>query len=695
LAGGTARGAAENVPTVLVLATEDSQSRLEAEQIAGLRATLPPDTEVVIDCLDVMRMSFHENYVERYEAVMCGKYLRRRPTVVVALNEGALQVFDRYRTNVFKRVPLVVCGKDLEFARQHGGPDGSWTGVFSDPDIEQMIDWALKLHPSGRAVHLLIDYTAAGTRLRSALAEAEDRGRFPVPLLIPGNRQSPLENTWGIPEAMEYVRSLTAEDPVVYAHFLSDLHGGVYMTRRLSRMLARESKAPVFTTEIDMIGDGAIGGNVVDGWRMGVVAGEMAKRILAGEKPGGMPPVILPCEWCFDHRQLKRWGIAADRLPVGSRIVNRPFEFVREYKWWFLGGAVVIVLESLIILQLGISRVLRRRAMRELQESEHRYRSLFETSQDLFLVVDGAGAVLHANSAACRWVGRPLEKLVGSPFADLIALRDRTKVRGRLERALGGVSANFETQLLAGDGQEVEVEFLFHAHDFNRQPAVVCCARPLSERLRVQRLEQEISEREREMLGYEIHDGLGPYATALQIQCLTLKERAERGEPADPESVVKLDRISESLTAEVRSMARSLVPLTMVDRSLESALRELFEIGSRIFHMQAQLEFTLDESRLDVKTAAQLYRIVQEHLRNAIRHAGSRTARIVVRAAPGGGGELIMENDGQPFDKLPTRRAGLGLSIMEQRARLIGSELAIDLTKDGWTRLTCRFALDS
>ena len=142
-------------------------------------------------------------------------------------------------------------------------------------------------------------------------------------------------------------------------------------------------------------------------------------------------------------------------------------------------------------------------------------------------------------------------------------------------------------------------------------------------------------------------------------------------------------------------MARSLVPLKMVDRTLEGALLEMIDIVKWIFHMEARLEFTLDESRMSVKTAAHVYRIVQEHLRNALRHGGARQARIVVRAADGGQGELVIESDGQPFDKGAARRTGLGLSIMEQRAKIIGGALAIHGTEDGRTRLTSRFALET
>ena len=85
-------------------------------------------------------------------------------------------------------------------------------------------------------------------------------------------------------------------------------------------------------------------------------------------------PTVLVLATEDSQSRLEAEQIAAGRLPEGSRILNRPFGFVGEYKWWVLGGAVVIVLEGLIILQLGLGRVLRRRAVRALGVSGYRYR---------------------------------------------------------------------------------------------------------------------------------------------------------------------------------------------------------------------------------------------------------------------------------------------------------------------------------
>ena len=101
----------------------------------------------------------------------------------------------------------------------------------------------------------------------------------------------------------------------------------------------------------------------------------------------------------------------------------------------------------------------------------------------------------------------------------------------------------------------------------------------------------------------------------------------------------------------------------------------------------------LDEKRIEEGASAHLYRIAQEATRNAFRHAGATKARIALREAAGGSGELVVENDGDPFEPSPGRRTGLGLSIMEQRARMIGGMVDIGPAEDGKTRLVCRFPL--
>jgi len=121
-------------------------------------------------------------------------------------------------------------------------------------------------------------------------------------LKILGSQQGRRGGGWGMLDVEEHVRALTAEDIVIYANFLADVSGGAYLSHRLVPKLARESKAPVFTIEGDAIGDGAIGGNVVDGRRMGKIAVRRWGGFWPGKRPGPFRPRRFRAIGCSTRR---------------------------------------------------------------------------------------------------------------------------------------------------------------------------------------------------------------------------------------------------------------------------------------------------------------------------------------------------------------------------------------------------------
>ena len=116
--------AQENIRTVLVLASGDSQSRLEAEQIAALREELPDDIALTIDYLAVRRISHKPHYLEYYSTLFYGKYQGIRLDAVVALNDDAIRAANHYRANVFAGVPLIVCGSRKSIMNELADPSG-------------------------------------------------------------------------------------------------------------------------------------------------------------------------------------------------------------------------------------------------------------------------------------------------------------------------------------------------------------------------------------------------------------------------------------------------------------------------------------------------------------------------------------------------------------------------------------------
>jgi signal transduction histidine kinase len=112
-----------------------------------------------------------------------------------------------------------------------------------------------------------------------------------------------------------------------------------------------------------------------------------------------------------------------------------------------------------------------------------------------------------------------------------------------------------------------------------------------------------------------------------------------------------------------------------------------------MFHISCQFKAEGNLPFLDASIASQLYKIAQEAVTNAIKHAKAKTVGI---SLANGSGELILtvHNDGLPFPNLEVPATGMGLRIMNYRASLIGAEL--DIKGDGprGTRLVCSVPLD-
>jgi len=97
---------------------------------------------------------------------------------------------------------------------------------------------------------------------------------------------------------------------------------------------------------------------------------------------------------------------------------------------------------------------------------------------------------------------------------------------------------------------------------------------------------------------------------------------------------------------------------------------------------------------LSSEAQAQLFRIAQEAVSNAVRHG--RAARIDISlSCADGNGLLIIDDDGIGLPRGPRRSGGIGLHTMEYRARMIGASLTVRRRPLGGTRVTCAYRLST
>ena len=204
-----------------------------------------------------------------------------------------------------------------------------------------------------------------------------------------------------------------------------------------------------------------------------------------------------------------------------------------------------------------------------------------------------------------------------------------------------------------------------------------------------QRLEKEllqISEREQQRIGEDLHDGLGQQLTAIEMLCTGLKEDVA-GQPELSRQVEQIGQFLRESISQVRLMARGLVPVKDDPEALQVSLIALAERTNSLRRLRCRLECPTPVLFDGSATAGHLYRIAQEAVNNAVKH--SQAAEVVIRLVQHPVLlELQVTDNGKGFPK--GRSDGMGLHVMKHRASVIGAELMVESKPGKGVTITCR-----
>jgi PAS domain S-box-containing protein len=201
----------------------------------------------------------------------------------------------------------------------------------------------------------------------------------------------------------------------------------------------------------------------------------------------------------------------------------------------------------------------------------------------------------------------------------------------------------------------------------------------------------EVSNREQQRIGNDLHDGLGQELTGIALLLRGLENRAEREAPALSPSIEEVALLVNDAIFTTRALARGLSPVTFDRGGLSNALEALAQRLSAMFHIDVRC--AADDSidgELESANGLHLYRIAQEAVTNAAQHGHAGNVRITL-GADGDRGLLRIEDDGSGFSPASLQSKGLGLRIMRYRAQMMAGSLRVDSARGRGTTVSCWF----
>lgn len=195
----------------------------------------------------------------------------------------------------------------------------------------------------------------------------------------------------------------------------------------------------------------------------------------------------------------------------------------------------------------------------------------------------------------------------------------------------------------------------------------------------------ERQDEDRRRIAGELHDAVGQNLVVLRNRLLPLAKGGapDGGWPA-------IDALSGAAIEQVRTIAETLHPPELQRLGLGAALAAMLDNATAGTDVTGRCVADVDEAKIAPERRIHLYRIAQEAVTNALKHANARRIEIALRGG-GGGIELGIADDGAGVPAAGAGpRHGFGLSGMRERARLAGGTLAVAPRAGGGTAVTVR-----
>jgi PAS domain S-box-containing protein len=361
------------------------------------------------------------------------------------------------------------------------------------------------------------------------------------------------------------------------------------------------------------------------------------------------------------------------------------------------------------------------------KQAEEQFRLVVEAAPNAMIMVNAEGRITLVNTQAETVFGYTREELIGHPIEMLVPERFRSHHMGYWHAYFGDararrIGAGRELFGRRKDGSEIPVEIglnplhtsegllvLASIIDISerkqaqlqaqqqrdeleqlRQQRTALLEREVAERARLEREVIDICAREQRRIAYDLHDSLGQQLVGIALCTKLLEEqlRGERHNEADKAGMIV--KLVNDAARQARLTARTLEGADGVG-DLKTALQSLAISVSRDCSVKTTV--TAEGSSLPISppVAAQLYRIAQEAVHNAVEHGAAREVQINL-AFNHEVMLLTIRDNGKGFDSNADGN-GMGLRIMRYRAQCVGGSCDVQSSSEG-TVVRCRVPLE-
>ena len=338
---------------------------------------------------------------------------------------------------------------------------------------------------------------------------------------------------------------------------------------------------------------------------------------------------------------------------------------------------------------------------KDLARSNARYQAIFETATEGIFIADKRWTIRNTNPALEKMFGYKSNELIGKKVSKLIPcledilnkLRQDHQNDTDIKKSFFGLRRQFQGQ--KRNEFFFPIELNVNEVQLTEESFYTGLIKDISLSRELEKQVLAIAESERFKIGQELHDGVGQMLSAINLMIKTLSRKLRSNELPGADELDEITDMVKEADEEVRQLSHGFAHIELEKEGLPVALKRMCERFRNFTKTDCQF---ICSSKLNVKdrmTSLHLFRIVQEAVKNAIKHG--KANKILVKLQSGE--EFIIlsiEDNGIGLFEEPNdhKFKGMGLKTMRYRAELLGGNFEIGKNVKGWTQVKCSIPLN-
>ncbi len=329
-----------------------------------------------------------------------------------------------------------------------------------------------------------------------------------------------------------------------------------------------------------------------------------------------------------------------------------------------------------------------------LQEERNVVSAILDTVGALVVVLNPHGSIIRFNRAGEHSTGYSSAEVAGQEIWDLFMVPEEVEPFKTIFQQLcrDQRTISYEGYLVRRDGERRLIAWsstFLPGHD-GSPASVIATGIDVTERKNLEKDILEVSAREQRRIGQDLHDDLGQDLTGIAFMSKVQEQKLMEKSLPEAVDAAKIVNLVNEAIHKTRELERGLLPVVSDAMGLMSALQQWAGEVEDLFGVGCLFQCLTPVLIHDDTVATHLYYIVRESVNNAIKHGHPR--QIVIRlAADQNQGALTIQDDGCGIGNLTRGNKGMGLHLMNYRARMVGGSLEVQRSPSGGTMVTCLF----